>query len=86
VNKSYPPRHAPVLVEESVDPNMSIDEVLALLRRLSTNTHEACLEAFAMADGLACQVRLVPRDDVAPEFLRMQARAFTRMPPQGGEH
>ncbi|CAB4165108.1 hypothetical protein UFOVP821_17 [uncultured Caudovirales phage] len=55
-----------------VHPHMPLAEMAELLRRLSTDTHEAFLEVFATATGIACAVRFTHRNNIAPEFTRLQ--------------
>jgi hypothetical protein len=71
--------------EVRVHPDMPVNQLIELLQDMSTDTHEACLEAFATPTGLAATVRLVHRDDVAPDFLRMQSAAFDALGVQGGK-
>lgn len=50
--------------------DINLDQVAALLRRMSTDSHEARLEMYAVDGGCALCFGMVPREKMAPDYLR----------------
>lgn len=53
---------------------MTLRDIGALLESLHTETHEAVVDVFHAPDGarVAASVRMVPRNEMVPEFIRMR--------------
>jgi len=50
--------------------DVNLDQIAALLRRMTTDTHEARMEMYAVDEGCAICFGLVPREKMAPNYLR----------------